>query len=491
MASPAAEARAKAKDAHPEAVVVERRRNSIKHRLADAPDGRQRFTLDVAIGPLHYGPDNDQEIDTALQPSTAPWDWEMTKAGFEVRALSRLNAGQVIEYRSGPESVRFQPMALQYSNDLGQIQQISMPGNVQAVVDDDALTWADGYGPGRSLSWQAQTARLAKRLTISALSDLPAVQPFILAGGNPVLELNLIFAFSAGVTPYVDGHPWSGAADKDTQGLVEFRDVQGNVLWWFNLPRSWDAEGNVQLGVLRFRKQGNSLYVSHRLPLSFVQGAVYPLTVDVDVDEQVDRTGDDGDHTVDLHGFSTVDHLRIGDAGFFNKGMGTWAHFRDVPIPAGATIDAAYLTYIPWGTDIGNVCRTVVQADSASDAPVVTTHGAYDAITRTTASAAWNPVPSWIENVAIDTPDISTVVQEVIDGGFVSGNDMTYMTHDQAQASNADAFREGYDYTDDSAKAAQLHVEYTPGAAEAGEEFGAVGEAVGAMYVRRPRVVSY
>ena len=31
-----------------------------------AADARQRFALDVAIGPLHYGPDNDQEIDTTL-----------------------------------------------------------------------------------------------------------------------------------------------------------------------------------------------------------------------------------------------------------------------------------------------------------------------------------------------------------------------------------------------------------------------------------------
>ncbi|KKL27876.1 hypothetical protein LCGC14_2380810, partial [marine sediment metagenome] len=56
--NPAAEARAKVKATHPEAVVVERRRNSLKHRLADHPDGRQRFALDVAIGPFHYGPDN-------------------------------------------------------------------------------------------------------------------------------------------------------------------------------------------------------------------------------------------------------------------------------------------------------------------------------------------------------------------------------------------------------------------------------------------------
>ncbi|HDZ54326.1 MAG TPA: hypothetical protein ENH66_01335, partial [Candidatus Nealsonbacteria bacterium] len=155
-ANPAAEIQTKVRADHPEAVVVERNRNSIKHRIADAPDGRQRFTLDVSIGPLHYGPDNDQEIDTAFVPSTVPWDWEMTKADFEVRALSQLNAGRVVEYRKGTEWVRFQPMALQYSNDLGRIQQIAMPQAVDAVLNDDTLTWTDGYGPGLDFSWQVQ-----------------------------------------------------------------------------------------------------------------------------------------------------------------------------------------------------------------------------------------------------------------------------------------------------------------------------------------------
>ncbi|KKN41161.1 hypothetical protein LCGC14_0725910, partial [marine sediment metagenome] len=335
MANPAADARAKVKANHPEAVVVERGRNFIKHRLANHADGRQRFALDVAIGPLHYGPDNNQEIDTAFQPSVAPWQHEMIKAGFEVRALSDLSAGQVIEYRNGSEWVRFQPMALQYSNDLNQIQQISMPGAVDASVDDDMLTWTDGYGPGRSLSWQAQTARLAKLLTIGSLADLPAVDQFILDGGTPVLELNLIFAHSAGVTPYVNGQPWS-KGDRNTQGLVEFRDGQGNVLWWFNLPRSWDAEGNEQLGTLRFKKQGNSLYVSHRVPLGFVQGAVYPLMVDVTVDEQVGASTDDAYQGEGSSLNNAGNTMFIGDiAGtVYNSGY----RFQTVNVPQGDTI---------------------------------------------------------------------------------------------------------------------------------------------------------
>ena len=464
--NPAADARAKVKANHPEAVVVERGRNFIKHRLANHADGRQRFALDVAIGPLHYGPGNDQEIDTTLQPSVAPWDWEMTKAGFEVRALSRLDAGQVIEYRNGSEWVRFQPMALQYSNDLNQISQISMPQAVDAAVDDDTLTWMDGYGPGRSLSWQAQTARLAKLLTINAPTDLPAVDQFILDGGNPVLELNLIFAFSAGVTPYINGQPWGSgrnAGDRDTQGLVEFRDDQGNVLWWFNLPRSWDSNGREQIGTFRFKKQGNSLYVSHRVPLSFVQGAVYPLMVDTTVDEQVGASADDGYHVVDTHAvFPTSTLNALGSINSSNDGAGAWQRFTTVAIPNGDTIDVAYLTWNPSSTISAATCKAKIDADDSDNPAAPTTDGEYDAITRTTAVITWDPVPTFTVDVAINSPSIVSVIQELVDrGGWASGNAMVILSHDDDLLSTVSANRQWDAYDGETTLAPKLHIEFT------------------------------
>ena len=461
MASPASDARAKVKAAHPEAVVVERGRNSIKHRLADAPNGRKRYALDVAIGPLHYGPDNDQEIDTALVPSTAPWNWEMTKAGFEVRALSDLSAGQVIEYRSGSEWVRFQPMALQYSNDLNQIQQISMPQSVDVTVDDDTLTWADGYGPGRTLTWQAQTARLAKLLTIGSLADLPTVDQFILDGGNPVLELNLIFAFSSGVAPYVNGQPWGKggqAQDRDTQGLVEFRDGDGNILWWFNLPRSWDADGNEQLGTLRFKKQGNSLYVSHRVPLGFVQGAVYPLMVDVTVDEQVGAGTDDA-HQLGSGSNADITSDQIGTL----NSDAEWGGFRwsSVAVPKDATIDAAncqfYFPNLVFDEPLHDL-----EFEAHDDAPTFTT-GASDIEDRTLPGSArmWSDTnlgaPGWFTSPSL-TGQVGLITGRA---GWASGQALVLVVVQPT----TDPFRDwqvrSYDF--DTSLAAKLHIEYTAG----------------------------
>ncbi|HUV73864.1 MAG TPA: hypothetical protein VMW79_06120 [Anaerolineae bacterium] len=460
MANPAAEVRARVLAAHPEAVVVERGRNSLKHRLADAPNGRQRFALDSAVGPLHYQDGEWQEIDTAFLPSVAPWNWEMVHAGFQVRALSRLDAGQVIEYRNGSEWVRFQPMALQYSNALDQIQPISMPANLDAAVDDDTLTWPNGYGSGVSISWQAQTARLAKRLTIDNSATLPPVEQFILDGGEPVLELNFIFAYSKGVTPWINGEPWD-QKQCATQGLVEFRDGDGNILWWFNLPRSWDAEGNQQLGTFRFKRVGNALYVSHRVPLGFVQTATYPLVVDVDVDEQVGAGADDANEQDDDSGFSSTEpYITISPSPVPSLRKNAGFRFTTVGVPADATVGVAYLSVWVVSTTFDDPCVDILGND-VDDANNFSVEADVTSRARTSESVPW--IDTGIGAEFQPSPSIVDVVQEIVDrDGWANNQAMVIFLDPRSSGSGNLRFRM---YETASANAAKLHIEYTAGGA--------------------------
>src|SRR3972149_3416711 len=93
--------------------------------------GPNQYTLRASVGALHYrdGGGAWQDIDNNWNPAVAPWNWEMTQDSYTTKALSDFTAGQVIEYSSQGEYVRFQPMALQWTNNLSQIQQISMPQN--------------------------------------------------------------------------------------------------------------------------------------------------------------------------------------------------------------------------------------------------------------------------------------------------------------------------------------------------------------------------
>src|SRR3990172_9367396 len=84
--------------AHPEAVISARGRNWIKHRIADAPDGRRRFVLDSVIGSYHYGLVKDQEINTDWTPAVAPWNYAMQAADYNARLVSRFDAGMIARY---------------------------------------------------------------------------------------------------------------------------------------------------------------------------------------------------------------------------------------------------------------------------------------------------------------------------------------------------------------------------------------------------------
>jgi len=94
----------------------------------DSADPRH-FCLDATIGSLHYkdNPKNESEewkgVDNIFEPALAPWDWQMLKAGYHIRVKGDFKAGQIIEFEKQGEVVQVQPMALEWTNDLDQIQQ--------------------------------------------------------------------------------------------------------------------------------------------------------------------------------------------------------------------------------------------------------------------------------------------------------------------------------------------------------------------------------
>lgn len=464
MANLAAEARAKAQTMWPGAVVVERGRGYIKHRH---PTQSNRFMLDTQVGGVgwHYGPLLDQEVDTAWQPAVAPWAYKMVKAEFNAKALSLLNAGQVIEY-SDPDSgqwIRFQPMALQYSNVLNQISQISMPQAIDAQVDDDTLTWVNGYGAGRTLVWQAQTARLYKELQLVA-GSLPAVPQFIRDGGSPVLELNFIFAYSSGITPWINGTAWTGSqADRDTQGLVEFKDATGKILWWFALPLSWDSGGSEQLGTFHFKKTGNSLYLSHCIPLAWVEDAarVWPIKVDTTVDVQVGASTDDCSESGGGPTFSLTnafDRLTT-----YENIIEVGARFITINIAQGVTVNNG--TFISWSQystywQEGAVVDTI-QCDDVDDSATFVNEADFDGRARTSASISYTTNASGGANAWHNSSEAKTIIQEVVSRpGWVANKSISILTYAAQQASLRCIINT---YNGSTTLCPKLHIEYTAG----------------------------
>jgi len=474
MAHPAREARDRAQLAWPGAAVVERRRNSIKHQHPTEPN---KFMLDLGVGPMHFGAVEDQEINSAWQPGIAPWDFQMVQAGYNAFALSTFSSGQIVKYvhPGSGESIAFQPQQLQYTNDLNQIQAIANPQSVNAVIQvEDVLFWQGAFGAGMDIRWQAQTARLDKRLVVDQASRWPTPTAQIIAGGNPVARLQFIFQVSNGIDIFVNGILWTRQPNsiRDTQTYVEFRlQGTGEVLWSFNLPRSngapiEDQDPDELLGTFRLRRTGPNLFVEHRIPIAWIQAADYPIEIDVTIDEQVGASSDDA-------GQATSDAVNIVSTSVLVDATTEHAGFRwtTVGIPVGATIDSAWMSIFIGLSTLDEPQHRLRGELAANAATFTTASNSIDSRTRTTATINWDSVDlgaadeaEWQWGAPNGSPtagaDVKTIVQEIVNQGGWAENNALVMIHEQHTGdANRDLSTLTYDYN--TAKAAKLHIVYT------------------------------
>ncbi|HPC92137.1 MAG TPA: hypothetical protein P5317_07655 [Myxococcota bacterium] len=131
-------------------------------------------------------------------------------------------------------------------------------------------------------------------------------------------------------------------------------------------------------------------------------------------------------------------------------------------VPQGATICSAYVQFTAEGNVSNGVMDITIDGEDVdSSVPFTTTAGSTLARTRTTASVAWSNIPQWANNqagVAQQTPDISTVIQEIVNrSGFAQGNPVALFF-----VPGNTGYRRASSITD-GAEAPQLHVTYVIG----------------------------
>ncbi len=97
--------------------------------------------------------------------------------------------------------------------------------------------------------------------------------------------------------------------------------------------------------------------------------------------------------------------------------------FKRLYIPQGATITSARIQFLASNTDSSNL-NLDISADLSPNAPVYqATANNISGRTQTTAKVNWNSVPSWTSGSFYDTPDLTTVLQEVVNqSGWCYGN---------------------------------------------------------------------
>ena len=135
--------------------------------------------------------------------------------------------------------------------------------------------------------------------------------------------------------------------------------------------------------------------------------------------------------------------------------------FTNVQIPQGAKVTGATLTLTPTTNSSGAAGEQwQVKAQKASDSISFAPDPA-DISSRptTTASVSW-PVPDTTSGVAVTSPDLTTVVQEVVNqAGWCGGNAMTFMVSKSGASALARYFNS---YEGNSSLAPSLSVSYDP-----------------------------
>lgn len=137
--------------------------------------------------------------------------------------------------------------------------------------------------------------------------------------------------------------------------------------------------------------------------------------------------------------------------------------FQTVPVPNAATIVSAAITVTAEGDESGTDCITRIYAEDVDDAAAMpstfadfnTKYG-----NRTTAYESWT-VPAFADETEYTSPDISSVIQEVVNrGGWASGQDMVIFWGDYDDESSAGAKRIFHAHNGAPSKAPQLDITY-------------------------------
>ncbi len=163
------------------------------------------------------------------------------------------------------------------------------------------------------------------------------------------------------------------------------------------------------------------------------------------------------------------------DTNDYKMGMGT--RFLNVTIPPGSTIDTSYLILTSSESRSGTTVRTHLTGEKALNATTFSTLADYQARrgtqvggaddnNRTVAQVAWDGIGGQTLDVEYNTPEIKTIIQEILNqGGWASGNAVVLFFDDHASRSTNNTprpVRYFYSYDLSTTKAPKLVVTYTP-----------------------------
>ena len=150
------------------------------------------------------------------------------------------------------------------------------------------------------------------------------------------------------------------------------------------------------------------------------------------------------------------------DASFI--GYGAVGRFLSIQIPKNSKIISAKLDLICSTAFTGTDCRTYFDAiDEDNGGVPASPYATFMARARTTAQVAWNISALWVAGTTYTTPDISSVIQELVDrASWAQGNAMLICWNNNASPTTANNLRRAANYNHATYAGPKLTVEFSP-----------------------------
>lgn len=423
MSRPADNAEEKVKGRYKDAVVVDRGRKTLTMKQGN------QYIIRGSQNPMHTrsGEKIDSDLEQVTDPALLPWLYQ-TKGADYVGLFGSggfaFNVGQIYKYihETGAE-VTLQPQALSWTNDLDVPEQIATPAAAVGSVSADIVSWAGAYGSGIDFEIQSNPEGIMKRVIIQNADAIGVPSANTISGGNPSLEVPFIFQKSIGLDIYLDGVLWDERRNtpRDHQGEVEFRSGDTTV---FNFSFGYAtsrARNDEITPKYRLNKKGSSLFVSILVPYSWIQNVIYPIVIDPTINDSISTGGDDG------HEYTGTMVLTSSTNDIYENNV-YWFMRMQLDVPQGSTVSSFFVSWRVVNGYVDIECN--IWAEDADDAPAATTtSNDISNRTDTTATVVWSTNAT--NNAYNDSPDLSTIAQEIFNRPGWSANNymMLYGEH--------------------------------------------------------------
>lgn len=427
--------------------------------------GGRRYRIGAGLGPIHYRRDPFdrrealKDIDLSLSPS-ADADLACEHNGYQVRLWGRREVGGrtfhcAAEFRRAGRWLAMAPVALAWTNDAGERQVIARPeaGEPEVEADGSRARWRDAFGAGIGFWYTLLPDRFFKVVEVRERAALP--RPTI---GTAGLRLAVVMALAWDSEARAE-NGFAAAQEttlSDDEGVLDapdellhepepyaHRDALDRPVWWMQRPRAWDSapeEWRDWPMEWELRRLGGTVCAVLSLPAEAVKEATFPLLLDTAIsEEQVGASTDDAIEYGSTYpgygyGFYTDRWNEFGASShyFWHSGQ----RFQTIPIPQGATINSATLSYRCAQNTIDQPADAEIACEDVDDSQTFGSgHKPHDAWNQRTSNTARWQTGSWTAGNWYDSSDVSAPVQEVINRtGWSSNNDLTFIIYNRSSS---------------------------------------------------------